>query len=228
MSIPIIGGIIRTILNWITEIIWRIAGIFDFLVSLAGFQPRKKMYFGIIIPTHDGAPIATQADVQNQIDTAIQIMDEECNVNLIFTGTCNSGVNAPSNPFTHACNAEGFFNDWLIQGSFFEFATSLCKFEDGWRRVSGYGAEVIAFVVDDVTPDPTAGCSMGATHNYVTIEVSRNDDTLAVHEIAHACMLLHRNDEPNNLMFPMASATARNLTNWQVSVIRSSRHCVYL
>ena len=44
LSIPIIGGIIRTILNWITEIIWRIVGLIDFVGSLIGIRLRKKMY----------------------------------------------------------------------------------------------------------------------------------------------------------------------------------------
>ena len=135
LSIPIIGGIIRTILNWVTEIIWRIVGLLDFIGSLLGIQPRKKMYFGLIIPTHDGKPIANQADIQPQIDAAIEHMDRLCNINLIFTGTCNSSVNAPDNPLEYPCNAKGFFSDWWIQGSFYEFAASLCKFEDGWRRV---------------------------------------------------------------------------------------------
>ncbi|WP_430412394.1 hypothetical protein [Kordia sp.] len=227
MSIPIIGGIIRTILNWVTEIIWRIVGLIDFVASLAGLQPRKKMYFGIIIPTHDGVPIATEADLQPQIDAAIEHMDRLCNINLIYTGACDSGVNAPSNPFTYACNAEGFFRDWLLQGSFFEFATSLCKFEDGWRRVSGYGAEIIAFVADDVTPGRTGGCSMGPTTNYILTE-AQTQDNMIVHEMGHACFLQHRDDDVNNMMAPIVLSVPQTLTNWQVSVVRSSRHCVYI
>ena len=44
LSIPIIGGIIRTILNCVTEVIWRIASLPDFFGSLGGITPRKKMY----------------------------------------------------------------------------------------------------------------------------------------------------------------------------------------
>ena len=224
LSIPIIGGIIRTILNWITEIIWRIVGFFDFIISLLGIRPRKKMYFGLIIPTHDGKPITNQATIQPQIDAAIEHMDRLCNVNLIFTGTCDSSVNAPNNPLVYSCDAGGFFSDWWIQGSFYEFATSLCKFEDGWRRVLGYGAEIIVFVVDDV--EGKIGCSMGATTNYVMIESTSSQNTTA-HEIGHACGLLH-NDDSNNLMFSSAGTNLRTLTNWQISVLRWSRHCVYL
>ena len=227
LSIPVIGGIIRTILNWLTEIIWRIVGIFDFIASLLGARARKKMYFGVIIPTHDSEPLANQSDIQPQIDAAIEHMDRLCNINFIFTGVCNSSVNAPSNPLTYACNAEGFFSDWWIDGSFFEFAASLCKFEDGWRRVLGYGAEIIVFVVDNVTPEPTDGCSMGPTTNYIMTEPNTQNNMI-VHETGHACFLLHRDDDPVNLMSPSVLNTPQTLTNWQISVIRSSRHCTYI
>ncbi|WAC02670.1 hypothetical protein N7U66_03020 [Lacinutrix neustonica] len=226
LSIPIIGGIIRTLLNWITEIIWRIVGLFDFIGSLLGIRPRKKMYFGLIIPTHEGKPIANQTDLQPQIDAAIEHMDRLCNVNLIFTGSCNSAINAPNNPLEYPCNAEGFFSDWWIQGSFYELATALCKFEDGWRRVLGYGAEIVVFVVDDVTPDGKGGCSMAASTNYIMTESNTSNNMIA-HEMGHACVLLHRDDRAN-LMFPTVGSSPQTLTNWQVSVIRWSKHCVYI
>ena len=43
LSIPILGGIIRTVLNWGTEVGWRLVGAVDFLGSLVGIRPRKKM-----------------------------------------------------------------------------------------------------------------------------------------------------------------------------------------
>jgi len=227
LSIPIIGGIIRTVLNWLTEIIWRIVGIFDFIGSLLGLRWRKKMYFGILIPTHDGKPLASQSDIQLQIDSAIEHMDRLCNVNLKFTGTCISAVDAPNNPLTYPCNAEGYFSDWWIQGSFYEFASSLCKFEDGWRRILGYGAEIIVIVVDNVTPEPTDGCSMGPTTNYVMTEPNTQYNMI-VHEMGHACFLQHRDNNPTNLMSPTVLSTSQALTNWQISIIRSSRHCTYL
>jgi hypothetical protein len=226
-SIPVIGGIIRIVANWVLEIIWRTVGILDFFASLVGIKGRKKMRFGLIIPTHDGVPIGTQADFQPQIDTAIEIMNEECNINLIFTGTCNASMDAPSNPFDYSCQ-NGVFNDLWLQGSYFELVTSLCKFRGGFRRFIGYGGQIVVFAVDNVVPDPAIGCSFGATTNYVMIEENRVATTSLVHEMCHSCLLLHRDDEPDNLMFPTASVTARNLTNWQVAIVRSSRFCTYI
>jgi hypothetical protein len=42
LSIPIIGAFIRMVLNWVTEIIWRLVGLVDFLASLAVFGHGKK------------------------------------------------------------------------------------------------------------------------------------------------------------------------------------------
>src|SRR5436305_4431251 len=86
LSIPIIGGIIRTVLNWVTEVIWRLVGVIDFIASLAGIRPRKKMYLGAIVPSVDGTPIVTDANIQRQVDAAVAFYDQTRNINVIFTG----------------------------------------------------------------------------------------------------------------------------------------------
>jgi len=89
LSIPIIGGIIRTILNWVTEIIWRAVGLIDFVASLVGIRLRKKMYFGVIVPSVNSTPIVPDVDIQRQVDAAITFYDSTCNINLIFSGICH-------------------------------------------------------------------------------------------------------------------------------------------
>ena len=228
LSIPIIGGIIRTILNWLTEVIWRIVGIFDFLGSLAGIRLRKKMYFGVIVPVIDKTQIVPDGDIQRQVDAVINFYDTTCNINAIFTGICRTNIPPPEGGLIINCGAGGFFNDWWIAGSYFEFATSLCKLRDGFRRVIGYGAEIIVFIVQDVTPEGTNGCSFASTHNYVVIEAKPKDQAfVAAHEIGHACWLPHH-DDPNNLMFPTAPDANPVLTNLQIAVVRWSKHCVYI
>lgn len=108
LAIPIIGRIIRTILNWVTEVIWRIVGIFDFVLSLIGVRPRKKMYFSVIIPVVDGVSITTRADVQPQVDAVISIFDRTCNIDARFTGFCEGSQN---DTLIINCSAGGFFED---------------------------------------------------------------------------------------------------------------------
>jgi hypothetical protein len=227
LSIPIIGGIIRTILNWVTEIIWRLVGLIDFVASLAGFRPRKKMYIGVVVPSVDGSPIRSDADIQRQIDAAVDFYDRTCNIEVISTGICHTGVSPPDAGLTVGCDAGGFFNDWWLAGSYFEFAAATCKFTDSFRRVIGLGAEIIVFIVRDVTPAGTNGCSFGSTHNYVVVEARPTDQAfVAAHEIGHACWLPHDGD-PANLMNGITPATNPVLTNVQIALVRWSKHCVY-
>jgi hypothetical protein len=228
LSIPVIGGIIRTILNWVTEIIWRAVGLIDFLASLAGIRLRKKMYFGVIVPSVNQTPIVTDADIQRQVDAAIDFYDRTCNINLIFSGICHTNISPPEAGLSVGCDAGGFFNDWWLAGSYFEFATATCKFKDSFRRLIGLGAEIIVFIVQDVTPANTNGCSFASTENYVVIEAKPTDQAfVATHEMGHACWLAHVGDTAN-LMNPVTPAANPTLTNTQIALVRWSKHCVYI
>ena len=227
LSIPIIGGIIRTVLNWVTEIIWRAVGFLDFLASLAGIRPRKRMYFGVIVPSVNSIPIVPDVDIQRQVDAAVSFYDTTCNINLIFSGICHTDIPAPDSGLNVACDAGGFFNDWWLAGSYFEFAAATCKFEGSFRRIIGLGAEIIVFIVKDVTTANTNGCSFASTHNYVVIEAKPTDQAfVAAHEMGHACWLPHDSD-PANLMNPVTPSAGPILTNLQISLVRWSKHCVY-
>lgn len=228
LSIPIIGGIIRTILNWVTEIVWRLVGLVDFVASLAGVRLRKKMYFGVVVPSVDGTEIVPDADIQRQVDATIDFYDRMCNINMIFTGICHTDIPPPDAGLVVDCDAGGFFNDWWLAGSYFEFAAATCKFRDSFRRVIGLGSEIIVFIVQDVRPDNTNGCSFASTHNYVVIEAKPTDsEFVAAHEIGHACWLTHDGD-PANLMASITPATNPVFTNVQIAVVRWSKHCVYI
>lgn len=230
LSIPIIGGIIRTILNWVTEIIWRVIGIPDFILSLVGIRLRKRMYVGVIIPRQDGTAIATEADILPQIQKAEEIYDKLCNVKIVYAGTCTAKIDAPDGALEVGCDVGGFFSDWWLGGSYIELVSAFCEFSHGWRRVVGYGAEIIVIVVANVGPDTTGtdtiGCSFASTHNYIVVQTNVPSDT-AAHEMGHSCWLGHNDDDSTNLMWPSTLTGDATLTNWQISTIRWSKHCVY-
>ena len=158
--------------------------------------------------------------------------DQTCNINLIFTGICHTDIPPPDAGLTVGCDAGGFFNDWWLAGSYFELATATCKFTDSFRRVIGLGAEIVVFVVRNVTPDTatssTNGCSFGSTHNYVVVEAKPTDSAFtAAHEIGHSCWLPH-DSGATNLMNPITPMTMPTLTDLQISLVRWSKHCVYI
>lgn len=230
LSIPGLGGIIRTILNWVTEVIWRVVGLIDLGLGAIGIRPEKRIYVGVIIPSRNGKPIATEADILPQINKAKQLYKDLCNVKIVYAGACSPGLDAPDGALNVGCDTGGFFSDWGLGGSYIEFVSSTCAFSDGWRRVVGYGAEIIVFVVANVTPDTrtssTVGCSFTSTHNYVVVEANAGA-SVAAHEMGHACWLAHVDDDSGNLMWPSNIAANPTLTNGQILLIRWSKHCVY-
>lgn len=234
MSIPVIGGIIRTIVNWLTEIFWRIAGLPDFFLSLAGVRLRKKMYVKLIILNQNGVPHTNEATAIRGIQTARDIFNTRCNINLIYTGVCVPQINTPAEANSLDCDAGGFFSDWWIGGAHYEFVSSECAFEDGFKRVIGYGAELIVFVIGNINPASTVGCSFGATHNYVVVEPNLSGLQSMAHEIGHACVLAHDDGDNTNLMFPniildaAGNVTNTALSNLQIAWLRNSRHCTFI
>jgi hypothetical protein len=234
LSIPIIGGIIRTVVNWVTEIFWRIVGLPDFLLSLAGVRLRKKMYVKLIILNQDGVPHTDEATAIRGIDSARTIFDTKCNINLIYTGVCIPRLVTPNDANSLDCGAGGFFSDWWIGGSYYELVSADCAFEDGFKRVIGYGAELIVFVIRNIDPTNTVGCSFAGTHNYVVVEPNPAGIQSMAHEIGHACLLPHIDDDNTNLMFPNILLDAAGniintgLSNFQIASIRGSRHCTFI
>jgi hypothetical protein len=230
LSIPGLGGILRAVIGWGTELIFRFLGLGDFGLSLIGIRPEKRIYVSLMIPTNAGDPITTEAAMMPMITAAQKIYQRFCNVNVVYMGACIATPGAPEDMLNIACNEKGFFADWWLPGSWVEFAASTCAFEDGWRRIIGWGGQIIVIPVLDVTPDTpggalTVGCSFASTHDYVVVEPGP-DAATAAHEIGHVCWLTH-SDTRTNLMWGGKIAPDPTLTSWQASVVRWSKHCVY-
>jgi hypothetical protein len=229
LSIPIIGGILRTIINWFTEVVWRLVGLVDLGLGALGIRPEKKIHVSLLIPRSDGRPITTEAAMMPQILKATELYKKLCNVKIVYKGACIAPLDAPSDALTVGCDASGFFSDWWIGGSYDQISSATCAFDDGWRRVTGYGGEIIIIPILNVTPDSatssTVGCSFASTHDYVVVEPS-SGVSVSAHEMGHACWLSHV-DSADNLMFASNLAADPTLTGGQVALVRWSKHCVY-
>jgi hypothetical protein len=230
LCIPVLGGILRTVLNWATELVWRVIGLIDFLLSLAGVRWTQKMRIGLLIPKNGGTPVSTEAAMMPLIDKAKDVFRRDAGIEVVYAGSSDSPFDAPSSALNTSCGASGFFGDWWIAGSFRELASAIGKFKGGWRRVIGYGGEFIVMPIVNVEPDTatelTDGCSFGSTHNYVLVEPT-SPAARAAHEIGHSCWLMH-SDDTANVMWPSDLAADPTLTNWQASVVRWSKHVTYL
>ena len=98
------------------------------------------------------------------------------------------------------------------------------SFHATFRRISGYGAPLMVFVVEDLAG--FGGCSLGWLSDYVTVKTNSLKTT--AHELGHACNLLHQKDA-HNLMHPSSMRLEPvTLTAWQIAVLRASRHVTLL
>ena len=253
--IPLIGTLVRWIINGITLIINVILSLGDALLGLIGIRPEKKLRIcTVILRDENGAPIATPAEVVPLLQLAATIYKRDSNVRLIplrpfkyDTGFSDAdtvdvswiktdGSNSDSDTLDVPCDAG---NEWLLGGTKFQFKSStLCLF-GSWRRVLGYGAPITCFVIRDVT-DNHVGCSLFIT-DYVTVDreaVNSSPRTIG-HEIGHSCMLWHLcvDDDVTNLMGTGGACNPRSTTaadrlnpvinNWQALLIRASKHVTY-
>ena len=223
-AIPIIGRLIREIWDILIEFGNRILGIPDLILCIFGVNWAKKLRICVIILRDGkGNRTATPESLQKEIEKAKVIYKNTANVELIVEGIHTVEGSSPSRNLDVGCNAEGWWEDLWLAGSYYEVTANTKCFDGAARRLTGWAAPVIVFAVRSVT-GTTAGCSLGPFSDYVTIE-GPNPICLA-HEIGHACSLPHLSSDRENLMHPTCGGT--KLRKWQRCVVRNSRHVTFL
>ena len=234
-AIPVIGGIIRTVFNWVIEIGWRVASIPEFIASWAGYMPPKWLYTRAVILRTVTGPVSTPAVVDAEMATAKAILKAQCNIELVFLGTCTVAGESPSGALKFACDAGGFVGtEFWLPGSYYTYVSASCSGLELARAVAPITGTPLTVIVIESFLDGKAGCSWGNGADYVTVSGSDlqgvvGGSPFAAHEIGHACGLLWHDSDPNNLMFGDGLAkTAVRLNAFQRSVIRTSRHCTYV
>jgi hypothetical protein len=155
---------------------------------------------------------------------------------------------SPSDPDTldPMCDPGG---EWWLGGAKYQWIMSSYCFYGAWRRILGYGAPVTIFVVRDVERDAgafdsTDGCALWIT-NYVTIQAGISPLIgapvlrVAAHELGHSCNLWHLcvDDDVKNLMASQSACNPASPTipdvndpylyDWQVLLVRASKHVTY-
>ncbi|MEZ4810748.1 MAG: hypothetical protein R2819_10340 [Allomuricauda sp.] len=252
-SIPYVGAIIRWIMEVVKEIIWRVGlwglGILDFLLSLIGITPEKKLRICVVVlrlPSDKPGkldPTVTN-NILTNLNNLITVYKNEANIRIVPTGPFN--YSTPFNDLPTAdpdwihfrddasasdildvrCNGGAAKDDIKKAGSKLELIANTTCFYSIFRRLVGYGAPITIFVVRSFT-DGKLGCSLGPLSDYVTTSrpgVSADPLQIA-HEISHSCGLWHLDDK-SNIAYP-SNGRGTDMRRWQIAIVRNSRHVSY-
>lgn len=254
-AIPILGTLIRWVVNFVTWLVWTIVAIPDFVLGLIGIRPEKKLRVcTVILRDEKGTPTASVDYAVALLQLAADLYKRDANVRIVphgpfqydsgFAGAERVGSewvqtatgNADADLLDPPCGAGG---EWGLAGSKFQLLMSANCFFGSWRRLTGYGGPVACLIVRDV-PDAW-GCALWIT-DYATIDGGQlppGNQRVLGHEVGHACNLWHFcvDDDVRNLMGAQTAcdpdSTAQpdyfdpRMTNAQVLLVRASKHVTY-
>ena len=222
--IPVLGALIRWVINAITHVINIIISLGDAILGLIGIRPEKKLRVcTVILRDEEGRPLGTVTDAVTLLQLAANIYKRDANVRIVpvrafyySTGfgdaetvdtswVINDDANSGATLLDRPCGIGGAGADWTVAGTLFQAKSSTLCFYGNWRRVTGYGAPVACFLIREVI-GTSVGCALWIT-DYVTIEgnvVSPPSSSLRTlaHEVGHACNLGHTcvDEDNRNLM----------------------------
>ncbi len=209
--IPVIGTLIRWIINFITFLIFTVLSLFDALLGLLGIRPEKILRVcTVILRDEDGNPVATRAFAKAMLQLAADIYKRDANVRIVPLGPFKyssgffgadtvddnwviiDGANSDNTILEVPCNASGTAAEWWLGGTLFQWKASTLCYYGAWRRVLGYGAPVTCFIIRDVTG--SLGCALWIT-DYATIKgeftLPPTSPRTLGHEVGHASNLWH-------------------------------------
>ena len=218
-----IRAVLRALIRVLVGVIARIKNLLVELVT-AG-KLRKTMRIQVrILRDETGNPLIAPADVDAAITQAIAIFDRQFNIDLIaYRGTRAETLdgNAPTAALDLRCDFGAFCDEFGEAGSYF-----------AWHSAGWFGIPIrLCFPVTVFVCRSMAGkigCSIPIT-DYVTLASASGSSgvtamTTLAHELAHTCLLAHRDSEPGNLLYPN-EGRGTDTTGWQRFVARTSRHC---
>ena len=242
-GVPIIGRVARGLFDTFSGIAALALSIPDWLLGLFGIRPQKYLKILIILQRDENNQlVADVPSVIPHIEFAVKTFQETAKVRILPLGEPGPS----SNGFIHiwpsfnssktldvGCTAEALLEDLLLAGGIFDAMIAEAGFGSAAERFGHLGPPIFVFSVRLYSGDEgTVGCSLGFWSDYVTVKFSQitppaitpDNNTTMAHELGHACLLTHT-DAPN--LMQDKGPNPPDLTAWQVTKLRSSRHVTY-
>jgi len=210
-------------------------GLIEWAFLVKGHKPVKRLRLSIVINTDkNGIPIVEPNEVVKHLEKTVTLYKEKANIQIKstrFNASPNPSLDwidiqkspSPQRVNQVGCNKTAFWQDLWLTGAAFQFTTLSRFFHTNFLRIVGYGSPIIVFVVEDVKG--FLGCSLGPFTDYVT--VAGKGLICMAHEIGHACNLVHKHKDKENLMHPLGCRNS-TLTTKQIAFMRASRHVTFL
>lgn len=224
--VRVVKQAVKQAVSIVKEVVNRAIGVLDFVGSLLGIRPRKKLRLRVVILRDEsGKPLVSEKELEPSLEEARRVYDKEVQTKIVAAGgklVVTLDNPAPSEALDVGCDSDAWKQDFGEAGDYFSShsANNLGGF------LIGYGAPVTVFIVRDVAGE--GGCSLGPLVNYVTVDLgglAGSTKRVLAHEVAHACGLWHSKSK-GNLMF--ADEPGPTLKRWQEAIFRNSRHVTFL
>lgn len=232
LSVPVLGALIRGVLNTITSIVFGIVGfvVEGILCGVFGVCLPKRIRVFVVMFTIEGEPLVTENGLEPLLQRTKQIFKDEANIEILSPFTIYEraeGTRAMDPP----CGARGLLEDMVgVPGMQYHNAATFSCMRWGTASIVGIGSPIYAFGVRDVRGKN--GCSLGPWSNYVVFEPRPEPPctTHLAHEIGHTCGLWGlwgHLDDTENLMHEDCVEPRDQLRRWQKAIVRGSKYATY-
>jgi len=212
-----VKSIVRVVVKIVIGVVMRIIN------TLGAWIPvDKKMRLQVFILRNEAGNAVDQiADVEMAFSRAVATFKRRFGVNIKAYGKPMVQVlkgAAPVAALDVPCDGGAWLEEFGEAGEY--FADNLA----GWNAIPiSLTFPVSVFIVRTV--DGKIGCSIPIADYVVLSPAGVDSDTTLAHELAHTCLLMHR-DDSKNLLYP-SIPRGTDVTGWQRFVVRTSRHCTF-
>ena len=225
---------VKKVVRVLKEIGMRGFGILDFLGSLLGVMPRKRLIARFVVLMDEKRnPVQFLPEVERWVAVTKQVFNDRLNVEVKpWHDKFVSFVPTPSPAALLRpadCSFTAGFGD--AADDFEDLAGDLYYSEgsslgEELRRITGYGEPIVIIVVE-ATSAGVRGCAYPWIHNFCWV-ISKPLSTTPSHEAGHLCGLFPHSSAAHNLMNSDRLDMDSNMNRLQVSWARNSRYITFL